>query len=269
MKNILNSKDTKFSLQKIENYKKNVDTNLNEMINTYAQLLIEYFKFIIDNNKIDNTQFMKFIIIRGLSSITNIFLYLLYYTKNIELTHYHCQKSYYFYVEFISQISEDEKMFLQLTSRDAIIYIYKKTIFDINNEYKKANENSSIEFREKLDMLKNYTNLYQTYLLKIIQSPIIYKTNIKYIIKLTDVLKNVQNKTKISILTEINEKLYYKIPDVHKFFEINDVLVNQLCKTQDVLQNMLKNIENKINETEFDEKLNTLDTDKFVAWLCV
>jgi hypothetical protein len=67
----------------------------------------------------------------------------------------------------------------------------------------------------------------------------------------------------------MNEKLYYKILDIHKFFEINDVFVNQLCKTPALLQNMLKNIENKINETEFDENLNTLDTDKFVAWLCV
>jgi hypothetical protein len=263
MKNVLNSKDMKFSLQKIENYKKNLDTNLNELINTYAQLLIEYFKFIIDNNKIENQQFMRFIIIRGLSSITSIFLYILYYTKNIELTHYHCQKSYYFYVEFISQISEDEKMFLQLTSRDAIIYIYKKTIFDINNEYKKANENSSIEFREKLDTLKMYTSLYQTYLLKIIQSPIIDKSNIKHIVKITDVLKNIQNKSKISILKDINEKLYYKIEDIHKFFEINDVLIIHLCKSPDVLKNILK----KINEDEFDEKLNTLTSDKFVNWL--
>ena len=263
MKNVLNSKDIKFSLQKIENYKKNLDTNLNELINTYAQLLIEYFKFIIDNNKIENPQFMRFIIIRGLSSITSIFLYILYYTKNIELTHYHCQKSYYFYVEFISQISEDEKMFLQLTSRDAIIYIYKKTIFDINNEYKKANENSSIEFREKLDTLKMYISLYQTYLLKIIHLPILDKANIHHIIKITDVLKNIQNKAKISILKDINEKLYYKIGDIHKFFEINELLINHLYKNHP----LLKNIEKKINEDVFDEKLNTLTSDKFVNWL--
>jgi hypothetical protein len=71
----------------------------------------------------------------------------------VDLTYFHCQKSFYFYVEFVSQISEDEKMFLQLTSRDASTYVYKKTIFEINNEFKKMNDDMSDTTREKFEVI--------------------------------------------------------------------------------------------------------------------
>ena len=59
------------------------------------------------------------------------------YTKNLELTVHHCKKAFLYYVEFIGQIGDDNHTFLQLNSKDATLFVYKKTIFDINNEYKK------------------------------------------------------------------------------------------------------------------------------------
>ena len=137
MKNILINKDNNFSLSNIENYKKEFNYNINEIIKQYSELIIEYIQFSIENIKISNKSFLLFFLIRGLDTITNVFNFILFYTKNLELTYYHCQKSFYFYVEFVGQISEDDKMFLQLTSRDATTYVYKKTIFEsdktINN----------------------------------------------------------------------------------------------------------------------------------------
>ena len=160
-----------------------------------------------------NKSFSTFITIRGLDTITNVFNYILYHTKNLDLTYYHCQKSFYFYIEFVGQITEDDKMFLQLTTRDATIYVYKKTIFEINNEYKKINENTSKEFREKIDIIQSYIKLYQTYLLKIIQTNnsenIIH--NIEYLVKLSDKLTNLSKKTKIKSLEKITEIIYYKL----------------------------------------------------------
>ena len=134
------TKDNNYSLQNVENYKNETIFDTNEAIQKYSELIIEYFKFVMENIKIKSSNFSKFIIIRGLDTITNVFLHILYFTKNVDLTYFHSQKSYYFYVEFVSQISDDEKMFLQLTSRDATTYVYKKTIFEINNEFKKINE---------------------------------------------------------------------------------------------------------------------------------
>ena len=128
MKSMIMNKDNIYSLQNIENYRNTLDSDISNIVKKYSQLIIEYFKFIKENIKITKSKFLNFIIIRGLDTITNVFLYILYFTKNTELTYFHCQKSYYFYIEFVGQISEEEKTFLQLTTRDATIYVYKKTI---------------------------------------------------------------------------------------------------------------------------------------------
>jgi len=262
MKSILSNKDNNYSLQNSENYKKEIYFDLNEAIKKYTELIIEYFKFIMENTKIKSASLSKFIIIRGLDTITNVFLNIMFYTKNIDLTYFHSQKSYYFYVEFVGQISDDEKMFLQLTSRDATTYVYKKTVFDINNELKKINEDTSNEFKLKMDILKSYINLYQTYLLKIIQNKSIDVSCISYIVKLTEKLNPFMNKSKIFILENITEKLYNKIEDLTLFFDINYLLVKHFIKNQE----LVKTSEEKINQEDFINKLQTLNPNKFINW---
>ena len=156
---ILN-KDIAYSLHNIENFKKNIEPSINEVVYTYYHLIVEYFKFITENIKIRNKPLTQFIITRGLDTITHVFLNLIYFTKNIDLTYFHSQKSFYFYVEFVGQISEEEKMFLQLSSRDAATYVYKKTIFEINNECKKNIVAMSEETKHKLDLISIYINIY-------------------------------------------------------------------------------------------------------------
>ena len=57
------------------------------------------------------------------------------YTKYLELTIFHCQNSIFYYIEYISQITDKEdNMFFNLTLKDAIVYIYTKTIYDLNEE---------------------------------------------------------------------------------------------------------------------------------------
>jgi len=162
MKTIIN-KDNNYSLYNIDNYKLDLVTSIEEITEKYSELIIEYFKFIIEHISLKNSNYTKFIIIRGLDTITNVFYNILFYTKNIDLTFYHCQKSFYFYVEFVGQISEDEKVFLQLTSRDASTYVYKKTIFDINNEIKKKIGNPSDEVKYKINIINTYISIYNIY----------------------------------------------------------------------------------------------------------
>ena len=261
MKSVISNKDNNYSLQNSENYRKEFNCNLSEIIEKYSELVIEYFKFIMENIKIKNITLSKFIIIRGLDTITNVFLNILYFTKNIDLTYFHSQKSYYFYVEFVGQISDDEKTFLQLTSKDATTYVYKKTIFDVNNELKKQNENVSEEFKIKMDIIKSYINVYQIYLLKIIQSDNIKTSYIENLTKLSNKLINLINKSKIFLLESIVDKLYNKIADINKFFEINHLLVKRFMKNPELFYNF----EKKINLEEFDVKLEE-SSDKFINW---
>jgi len=265
----INSKDNNYSLNYSENYKSELNESTGVITKKYSELLCEYIKFIVENTNTKNKSFSKFIIIRGMDTITNVFNYILYYTKNIDLTYFHCQKSFYFYLEFVGQISEDEKMFLQLTSRDATTYVYKKTLYEISNEVKKINETISNETKSKLDIINIYIKLYQTYLLKIIQTEKLSNTkNIDDIIEiftsLCNKLSNFNEQKQISVLYSITEKLYYDISDINIFFELNRALINKFLKNPEII----KKYKEKIYSNQFNEKL-LKEPDRFVDWFIV
>ena len=255
------NKENNYSLLSSENYKKALDCDVVEATKKYSQLILDYYKFIVENLKITNEGFSKFIIIRGLDTITNVFLHILYFTKNINLTYFHCQKSFYFYVEFVGQISDVEKTFLQLTSRDATTYVYKKTIFEIKNDFKKPAENDE-ELKSKLDLIHSNINMNQSYILKIIKSSKVEPAMIDCLPKLTEKLSAIQNKSNTIALEKITDILFYKIENVSAFFEINNLLLKKISKAN----GLLHNAEKKCDSLEIDTKL--ADTpDRVVNWL--
>ena len=266
MKNTIASKDYNYSLHNIENYKKELNSPINEIVKKYLNLLVEYYKFIIENIKIKNKQFTHFIIMRGLDTITNVFLILLLYTKNVDLTYFHCQKSFYFYVEFVGQISEDEKMFLQLTSRDASTYVYKKTIFEINSEFKKMNDDMNAITRDKFEIINFYTSLCKNYLLKVIEKADFNKNEelLNLIEETLDKLNSTQIKIeKLKLFELVSDKLLVSIENAESFFEANQHLVKKFVKNN----NILNNCEKKILSEDFENKINNEPYDKFINWL--
>jgi hypothetical protein len=245
MKNETANGENNYSLNKIENYKKNIDS-VNEVIEKYSELIIEYFNFIYENIKIKNTTIQNFIVIRGLDTISHVFSYILYYTKNINLTYFHCQKSFYFYVEFVGQISDDEKSFLQLTSRDATTYVYKKTIFEINKEIKTPNEDSYnvSESNDKIEIIDIFINMYKTMMYKVIKYDTINKEdNINNLIEIYQILNKTKvQKENIILLNEICDKLYFIINnDIEKYFETIKKVVKKI-KNNEFLNKYKKNI---------------------------
>jgi len=160
-------------------------------------------------------------------------------------------------------------MFLQLTSRDATTYVYKKTLYEISNEVKKINETISNETKSKLDIINIYIKLYQTYLLKIIQTEKLSNTkNIDDIIEiftsLCNKLSNFNEQKQISVLYSITEKLYYDISDINIFFELNRALINKFLKNPEII----KKYKEKIYSNQFNEKL-LKEPDRFVDWFIV
>ena len=113
MKTIAN-KEFNYSLQNNENFKKDIESDVTDIVKKLSELFIDYFHIIKENIKLKKSDFSRFIIARGLDTIINVFNNILFYTKNLDVTYFHCQKAFYFYVEFVGQISEDEKLFLQL-----------------------------------------------------------------------------------------------------------------------------------------------------------
>lgn len=91
---------------------------------------------------------------------------LILYTKNIELTTYHTQKAVQYYVEFICQIGEGNNNYISLTSRDAVLFVYKKTIFEINQDYRNERLNKENEDTTAIvTMLTTFIQFYNSMLI--------------------------------------------------------------------------------------------------------
>ena len=130
-------KMNEYDLQNIENYNKIIIDNEDEIYARYTNIIIQYLLLGIEKIKNHNADYVKYILIKGVFTISYVFKMLLMYTCNLQLTYHHCQKSYSYYIEFIGQIGDDAVTYLQLNSKDAALFVYKKTIFDILEEVKK------------------------------------------------------------------------------------------------------------------------------------
>jgi hypothetical protein len=255
------NKEQIYSLHNVDNFKKELYTEINYILENVSELFIEYFKFIKENIKLKKSKLSKFIVIRGLDTIINVFNYILLYSKNIDMTYFHCQKAYYFYVEFIGQISDDEKTFLQLNSRDAMMYVYKKTIFDLNIEIKKNNEEITDYTRFKLDIINIFIDLYKTILLKLNHHDLIKIEKIDIVQNIYKKLNSLTNKSNIKLLNDVIENLFYKIEDVDYFLDICLFLSKKIIKNNCVIEIC----NNKFFNEDFESKINE-PVDKFNIW---
>lgn len=151
-----------YSLHNSENYVQSLTHSSTEILNKYRLLVIEYLLFINETiNTCKTNDNCKFIILRGLTTISYVFIFILHSSRNLNMAYYHSQKAFYYYTEFIGQITGDQNVFLQLTSRDAMMFVYKKTIFEIHNDYKKSNVLLSdlTNENEKMDFLDAYVQI--------------------------------------------------------------------------------------------------------------
>lgn len=136
-----------FSLSQQKNYINIKDIPYKPILKKYYFLIDEYLSIIIEkkNHKLKD-------IITGFNIISHIFLILLYYTNNINASIYHSRNGYYLFIEYIDQISQTDTP-INLKSVDAIIFVYRNTIFNINKKYKTVDKN--------YDFLKNQINAYK------------------------------------------------------------------------------------------------------------
>lgn len=120
-----------YKLSNKENYKPELSDQICVIQLSYVKIIYYYTIHYFENMTNMN------IFIQGFKAITHIFLFLLMYTKHLEMTIYHCQTAIFYYIEYISQITDkDDNMFFNLTLRDAIVYIYTKTIYDLDEPHR-------------------------------------------------------------------------------------------------------------------------------------
>jgi len=268
----------KTNIFEIKNYNKTLTISNDIILSKFCELINEYLFHITENIIIQNRQYYIFILLRGLSTIKHIFNTMLLYTKNLDLTIYHTKKAYLFYVEFIGQIGEENNSYLQLNSKDATLFVYKKTIFEINNEYRKQfilNKDEKERFKLFDIFSKLVVEMFET---------VVYNENFKgetrmsymmYIQKMTNkavnkiIIMDKNVKDKIDICEKY---LYYKNLLQNKCINIDECLFFNLSnlflkKIQNSRDTSINDINKKMYHKNCNEKIVNETPLKFTNWL--
>ena len=261
-----------FSLQNLDNYLKSINPKL-RLLCLYNKLITEYLELCKMNININDPTYAKFIVHKGIEMISHIFNTIFLYTKNPDLCDHYCNKASHYYIEFIGQIGEDSHSFLQLNSKDAILFVYKKTIFDINHDYRK---NYIITDSDKilLDYIKKESEIVNKLIFYFLGS-IKYKNIKSYI---NECLTYKDNVLKVFCDKKTSQKTYYNIIDnisiwidIHKN---NNISFKKMEESTIALvkKNIKKNIntdtlEKKIKQNDINELYEKLTISKFFTWL--
>jgi hypothetical protein len=263
-----NTQQHNHSLQNMENYKLEFSSTSTEIFSKYIGILSEYFINCSETINIQNETYYKYVIIKGMETVAHVFRMLLLYTKNLNLTYYHCQKSFYYYVEFISQIGDNNHSFLQLNSRDASLFVYKKTIYEINQEVRKTFSSTvqdnmimnNIEIliymynsflSEKLDMIifssKNNT---KEIVVKSDDNEIkkVKKCDFRLLTIDKDAIRLAQLILNVSLLGD--EKYYYEMLQLIKLFFDSSIWYNK-CELNSVDNHKFVDVDNKSLDNKY------------------
>jgi hypothetical protein len=131
-----------------------------DQFETISKKYMEIINYYILHSKI-NMKTTNYIFLKGIYVITNIFKIIYYYTKNLDITVNYSNKAAFYYIEYVNQINEkdSEFVFVNLNLKDAIIYVYRKSIYEINDSYKKNVVNNKHE-EILFDSINNFTLFY-------------------------------------------------------------------------------------------------------------
>jgi hypothetical protein len=262
----------------VKNYNAKLSVKTEHVLIKFKELINEYLYHLTENIIIQNKEYYLFILLRGLNTIKHIFNTLLLYTKNLDLTVYHTKKAYLFFVEFIGQIGDDNNSYLQLNSKDATLFCYKKTIFEINNEYRIKyilNENEKDKFE--------YINIFSQLTIELFKGVInnqdyIEDTKMNYMMYIQKMINKI-----LDNLINLNEGIPQKLEIIDKYSHYKNLLKNKKDEMDDTqffnlsilffkkIQNK-KNISkitlsNKMYNNRCNSKLESETALKFTNWL--
>ena len=187
-------------------YKENMDISLKDIYSCLKLLIEQYIKCCLESNTIN-----KYYVDKGINIIINVFKLILLYTKNLEITKIYSINSIYYYIEYINQISnnESEIVFINLTVNDAILYVYRKSIYEISDSYKKNFTLSTLDnekFKTIGYLVLSYQSMYSSYINTVTN---VNKLSPSYFIKINSFYESLFDKKKLDYnnydsLTKLN-----------------------------------------------------------------
>ena len=202
-------------IEKNEIKKKKLNCSINEILLKYFDLIEDYVNSFKKNIKIYNTNHKNIIFNKGLSCIIIIYSILLINTNNLNIVTSNTKKGICYYIEFIEQILSNKD--LNLTSQDALLFVYKKTISNI-----KIKTDTSIVHNK----IKILLQLYNFLLLEHVNLNILYIDN-QVIKQIKDLIINISKLKSIKKTTEISTYLLHeKIDLLTKIQYVNKNMLN-------------------------------------------
>lgn len=234
----------------------------------YAGMISEFLSCVIENINIrDKTHFL-FVVKRGLDTLRHCFKLIYLYTKNHAMAIHHCRRGFCYYIEFIGQICEDGNSYLQLNSKDAVLFVYKKTIYDINPEH--VREHSlSVEEKEVLEIVNVDIDIFNTIISNMLHLMIDAVDN------RGDTIKGAVEKS-FKICSKLNQNIK-KSDIVLSFVSSINAFVTNSGKYSELCNGFIKkynkkNIDKfmlykKLYSVDCETKLNNLTTLRFINWI--
>lgn len=219
------------NINNVKNYFKTIKTQEKKICFIYFELIKRFLLYFQENEIVETLYNKKYVLLNGINMLKHVFTQLILYTKNTDLTYYHSEISYHYYIEFISQIND--KSFLYLNSKDALLFIYRKTIFQIDETYRKTftlNKNERTIFNKLFDdcnnisvIIQNIINLYDCNC----DNNIIQEIKEKEVIKFKDLVQLIDN-------TEIENIFEYD--NYIELLQSNyDIIKYMLCEDRNMI----------------------------------
>ena len=253
--------------------------NQNQLIltNKFLNILIEFSANIESKEQIFKKKFY-FIIVKTLELIKFIFIYTLLHTSDNDLIILYTEKGYLYFIEFMEQINSESNNVLDLSYKDAKLFVYKKTIFNLdkNNDNDNDNDNDNFyknnnndllineHYKKKMiyniEIIVNITNLlikqlFDTEKNNFIEEDI-FKKNIKKIVPFIDSINGNLFLESIQIFS--NNFQYNHEINVFNYMKLFIQKVNK--KNVNIVTDKLNSIDNKNNIINLSEY-------KYFKWL--
>ena len=162
----------------------NIENSNNKIIidfyNNYSILLNNYSMFFFKNiNIYKNIQYNHNLYIRGIYIIKNVATISLAYLDNLNDVFNLCEKAYVYFIEFINQLNITNENPIDLSIKDAIIFAYKKTIFQFENKIhdKKFSNNLLININNIVYIINSFFFLFIKIIFTSFNNKLVNKNN--------------------------------------------------------------------------------------------
>jgi hypothetical protein len=99
------------------------------VFNHYCAIMGDYLIHFSKSTKYEKNDNDKvYLLLYGMSTLTHVFIVILKTTLNVDLALENMKKAIYYYTQFIDQIEENALLDLNISSTNAALFVYNKTI---------------------------------------------------------------------------------------------------------------------------------------------